>query len=126
MSALYSRRTMLSAIAAVALSGSALAHHGWTWTVEEQSELRGTIRELFIGNPHAVLSVEAEDGMWTVELAPPSRTRAAGFTEDVAKAGDEVTAIGNRSKDANERRMKAVRIIVNGRTYDVYPDRVQS
>ena len=39
-------------------------------------------------------------------------------------AGDPVIAIGNRSKDPSERRMKAVRIIVNGNTYDVYPDRV--
>jgi hypothetical protein len=73
-----------------------------------------------------VLTVEAADGVWTVELAPPGRTRAAGFTEDAAKAGDQVTAIGNRSKDAGEKRMKAVRIIVNGKTYDVYPDRVGS
>jgi hypothetical protein len=94
--------------------------------LKEQSELTGTIQEIFIGNPHAVLSVEADDGLWTVELAPPSRTRAAGFTEDAAKVGDEVTAIGNRSKDATEKRMKAVRIVVNGKTYDVYPDRVGS
>ena len=39
---------------------------------------------------------------------------------------DEVTAIGNRSQDENEKRMKAVRITVNGKTYDVYPDRAPS
>ena len=122
----YSRRTVLAAIAAAALAGPALAHHGWSWTVEEQSELTGTIQEIFIGNPHAVLSVEAADGLWTVELAPPSRTRAAGFDEDAARIGDQVTAIGNRSKHPDEKRMKAVRIIVNGKTFDVYPDRVQS
>jgi hypothetical protein len=119
-------RALAGALAGAVLASSAMAHHGWTWTVEEQSELTGTIQEVFIGNPHAVLSVAAEDGLWTVELAPPSRTRAAGFDEDAAKAGDEVTAMGNRSKDATEKRMKAVRIIVNGKTYDVYPDRVQS
>jgi hypothetical protein len=36
-----------------------------------------------------------------------------------------VVAIGNRSQDHNEARMKAVRIIVNGQTYDVYPDRAR-
>ena len=72
-------------------------------------------------------STSSSDGaVWRVELAPPARTIAAGFTEDAAKAGDEVTAIGNRSKDKAERRMKAVRIIVGGKTYDVYPDRVPS
>ena len=120
-----SRRTALAAAAFLLSASLAAAHHGWSWTAEEQSELSGTIREIFIGNPHAVLQVEAADGVWTVELAPPSRTRAAGFDENAAKVGDPVTALGNRSKDANEKRMKAVRIIVNGKTFDVYPDRVQ-
>jgi hypothetical protein len=59
-----------------------------------------------------------------VELAPPGPTTNAGFTEDVARPGDEVTAIGNRSQDETEKRMKAVRIIVGGKTYDVYPSRL--
>jgi hypothetical protein len=50
------------------------------------------------------------------------RPDPAGFTEDVAKKGDEVTAIGHRSRDSNERRMKAVRLVIGGKTYDVYPD----
>ena len=120
-----SRRGFVAACAML-VAGSAVAHHGWSWTVEEQSELTGTIKEIFLGNPHAVLKVEAADGLWTVELAPLSRTIAAGFDENAAKVGDQVTAIGNRSADPNEKRMKAVRIIVNGKTYDVYPDRVQS
>src|SRR5688500_14486017 len=121
-----SRRALYAAVAAAALASTAFAHHGWSWPVEEQSELSGIIQELYLGNPHAVINVEAADGLWTVELAPPSRTRAAGFDENAAAVGDEVTAIGNRSRDPNERRMKAVRIIVNGKTYDVYPDRVES
>ncbi len=121
-----SRRVIIAAAAAALLAVPAAAHHGWSWTDEEQSELMGTIQEIFIGNPHAVLKVEAEDGLWTVELAPPSRTRASGFDENAAKIGDQVTAIGNRSSDHAERRMKAVQIVVNGKTYDIYPDRVGS
>jgi hypothetical protein len=121
-----SRRAVLAIAACGMLATAALAHHGWDWAEEETFELTGTIQEVFIGNPHAVLSVEAEDGLWTVELAPPSRTRASGFDEGAAKIGDEVTAIGNRSRDAAEKRMKAVRIVVNGETYDIYPDRIGS
>jgi hypothetical protein len=127
---MHRTRSVLSLAAGAAtaalIATSALAHHGWSWAEEKQSELTGTIEDIYIGNPHAVLMVEAEDGLWTVELAPPSRTRAAGFDENAAKVGDEVTAIGNRSLDQNEKRMKAVRIVVNGKTYDVYPDRVGS
>nr|HMQ58038.1 hypothetical protein [Rhizobiaceae bacterium] len=64
-----------------------------------------------------------EGEIWRVEMGPPSRTIAAGFTQDTAKVGDEVTAIGNRSQDDKELRMKAVRIITGGKTYDVYLSR---
>jgi hypothetical protein len=115
------------AMAVVALAAApALAHHGWSWTEEETFELRGKISKVYVGNPHATLDVDSAGGVWRVELAPPARTIAAGFTEQTAAAGDQVIAIGNRSKDRDERRMKAVRIIVNGKTYDVYPDRVPS
>lgn len=122
-----SRRRIVAAMAALGMIGSvAQAHHGWAWADEEKFELAGSIEEIFIGNPHAVLKVEAEDGLWTVELAPPSRTRASGFDENAAKAGDQVTAIGNRSSDHAEKRMKAVQLVVNGKTYDIYPDRIGS
>ncbi|MER8507032.1 DUF6152 family protein [Mesorhizobium sp. M0199] len=108
----------------LAAATTAYAHHGWSWTQDEFFELRGRITAIYIGNPHATLDVDAEGEAWRVEMAPPSRTIAAGFTEGVAKVGDEVTAIGHRSRDESEKRMKAVRIIVGRKTYDVYPDRL--
>ena len=117
------RRSFIIAVAMLAAAAPALAHHGWSWTVEELSELKGVIRDVYLGNPHATLDVDVKGEIWKVELAPPRATERAGFTEASAKAGDAVTAIGNRSRDQAERRMKAVRIIVNGKTYDVYPDR---
>lgn len=102
---------------------AAFAHHGWSWTESGFFELTGTLEEAYIGNPHATLDLDVEGTIWRVELAPPSRTVASGFTEEVAIAGAEVTAIGNRSQDDDEPRMKAVRIIVDGETYDVYPAR---
>jgi hypothetical protein len=121
-----SRRALVVMCAATLFAAPTLAHHGWAWTDEEKFELTGAIQEVFIGNPHAVLTVEADDGVWTVELAPPSRTRAAGFDESAAHVGDQVTAIGNRSSDHSEKRMKAVQLVVNGKTFDIYPDRVGS
>ena len=118
------RSVTLAAAVILAAGTAAFAHHGWSWTQDGFFELRGRITAIYIGNPHATLDVDAEGEAWRVEMAPPSRTIAAGFTEEVAKVGDEVTAIGNRSLDETEKRMKAVRIIVGGKTYDVYPDRV--
>lgn len=118
------RRYAAPALALMIAATPALAHHGWSWTEDSFFELKGTIADAYIGNPHATVDVDAEGELWRVELAPPGRTIAAGFTEEVAMKGAEVTAIGNRSKDAAEKRMKAVRIIVGGKTYDVYSDRV--
>ncbi|TIS94594.1 DUF6152 family protein [Mesorhizobium sp.] len=118
------RTVTLASAVILAAATAAYAHHGWSWTQDGFFELRGKITAIYIGNPHATLDVDAEGEVWRVEMAPPSRTIAAGFTEEVAKVGDEVTAIGHRSLDEAEKRMKASRVIVNGKTYDVYPDRV--
>ena len=84
--------------------------------------LTGSIVEIYLGNPHATLKVTSDAVVWTVELAPPARTAAAGFVEGVAAVGDEVTAYGHRSNDPDETRMKAERIRVNGVDYNVYPN----
>jgi hypothetical protein len=111
-------------LAAVMTGVPAAAHHGWSWTEDGMFELRGIITDIYFGNPHPTLDVDVEGQSWRVELATPSATTRTGFTEDTAKVGDEVTALGNRSREETERRMKAVRITVNGKSYDVYPSRV--
>ncbi len=119
-------RIALALAAATLFSLPALAHHGWSWTEDGFFQLKGIVAAVYVGNPHATLDVDAEGELWRVELAPPSGTMAAGFTEEAVTKGDEVTAIGHRSLDPNEQRMKAVRVIVGDKTYDVYPDRVPS
>ena len=110
--------------AALLLPSAALAHHGWAWTEDEPFEITGAIEDIYIGNPHVTLTVRAEDGLWHVDLAPLAPTTRAGFDENAAKAGDTVTCVGFRSRDHGQLSMKAARVIVNGKTYDVYPNRV--
>lgn len=120
------RRIAGGLLAGALLSTAALAHHGWSWAEAEQVELRGTIREIHIGQPHPSLRVEtANDGLWMVELGNPRQTAQAGFAEGVAKPGDPVVALGNRSRDRAEKRLKAVRITVGGKNYDFYPERIR-
>lgn len=117
--------TLLAVLAGLFFAApAALAHHGWDWTSDEWFELSGTLTEVYVGNPHATLTVEAEDGaVWAVDLAPLSRTLNAGFDENAAAAGDAVTVIGHRSSDPADNHMKAVRVIVGDEVYDVYPGR---
>ncbi len=105
---------------------NASAHHGWEWAEEGQMQLAGVVKSVAIVPPHPRLEVETtNDGIWRVELGNPSQTKRAGFVEGSAKPGDHITATGNRSKDHGEKRMKAVQITVEGKTYDIYPDRIQ-
>jgi hypothetical protein len=115
---------LLAGMLCFAAAVPALAHHGWAWTEDDPFELTGVIEDIYIGNPHVTLKVRAEDGLWNVDLAPLAPTTRAGFDESAARIGDTVTSVGFRSRDRTERRMKAARVIVNGNTFDVYPNRV--
>ena len=117
------RFSSLVAVGALSISPAVLAHHGWAWTEDEESRLSGTIEEIQLGNPHAGVALRNEQGVWAVDLAPPSSTERAGFVKGVAAVGDEATVTGHRSRDKNERRFKAETITVKGKTYDVYPNR---
>lgn len=124
------RRTahaLAAALAGAALLGSAaLAHHGWDWAEKEQTDIAGTIREIYIGPPHPTLKIEtADDGLWTIELANPRQTTNAGFVEGSAQPGNAVVVLGHRSPKKEQRLMKAVRITVEGKAYDLYPERIQ-
>ena len=113
--------------AAAATSLPALAHHGWSWAVDEQSELKGTVKSVSMAPPHPSLQVMAQDGkQWLVDLANPNQTERSGFTATSAKPGDAVVVLGNRSKDLSQLWMKAVRITVAGKTYDLYPERIKT
>jgi hypothetical protein len=117
---------MLCAMAMALFTMQAFAHHGWAWAEEEQSELKGTITEISMAPPHPALRVKAEDGrLWQVDLGNPNQTQRSGFTGDTAKAGDDITVLGNRSKEPNKAHIKAVRITVGGKQYDMYPERIK-
>ena len=118
----YSRRILLAAGLA-ALAGQALAHHGWRWTAEGNFELTGTIVEANLGNPHGELIIDADGEMWTAEVGQPWRNERAGLTTEMLSPGSEVTLQGGRSARADERLMKAERVIIAGKLYDLYPGR---
>jgi hypothetical protein len=112
-------------IAAALLSFNAVAHHGWSWAEEEQTELTGTIESISMSPPHPVLKVKAADGIWQVDLGNPSQTERSGFTGESAKAGDKIVVLGNRSLEKDKKHMKAVRITVRERQFDMYPERIK-
>ncbi|MBL0897489.1 MAG: hypothetical protein IBJ17_02160 [Reyranella sp.] len=128
MTILLGRRHTLSLVAATAcLAAPAAAHHGWAWAEGEQTTLQGTIKSVSMAPPHPSLQVVAADGKeWLVDLGNPNQTERSGFTATSAKPGDAVVALGNRHLDKAKLHMKAVRITVAGKTYDMYPERIRT
>ena len=123
------RRALQLAVGGV-LAGASLparAHHGWSWAEDAQTELKGTVRSVSMAPPHPSLQVTAADGkQWLIDLANPNQTERSGFTATSAKPGDAIVVLGNRAKDMTQLWMKAVRITVGGKTYDLYPERIKA
>ena len=118
------RRLFLAAGTAALLTPVlARGHHGWAWAEDEEFSLSGTIRTVRLGNPHGELEVEAADGLWTAEVGQPWRNARAGLTDDMLAPGVALTLEGHRSRDPDQRVMKAERVIIAGTIYDLYPDR---
>jgi len=102
----------------------ASAHHGWAGNADEEFELTGTVeRGVSLAGPHATMQLRADGKVWDLTLAPPARTQRAGLKEGLIPAGATVTIHGHRNRDANRFEVKTERVIWNGHTYNVYPDR---
>jgi hypothetical protein len=124
------RRSAIMTGVALALTGiaafatRALAHHGWEWAEGELVDLSGVIKSAKLGNPHGLLTVTAKDGDWTVEVGQPWRNARAGLKDSMLVKGAALTIRGNRTKDPKQKVMKAVRIVIAGKNYDLYPERL--
>lgn len=120
------RRTLLTSLIVafvIALTLPASAHHGWRWAEDGNFELTGIIKEARLGLPHGILKVDAEGEIWTVEVGQPWRHQRAGLDEALYAPGTEVLISGARSQNPDERLMKAERVTIAGKLYNLYPDR---
>jgi hypothetical protein len=99
------------------------AHHGWGWATGEEFELAGTVKQVRHGNPHGTMVLATRAGDWTVEIGQPWRNASAGLSRELLKPGTRVLIHGHRSARQGERLLKAERIVVGGKSYNLYPDR---
>ena len=102
---------------------AALAHHGWRWTTGGNIELTGIIAAAQLGNPHGVLTVDADGKVWRVEVGQPWRNKRAGLKDGDLKKGVEVRIVGEPSADIMDRRVKAERLFIGKKEYKLYPER---
>ena len=124
---MYSRFSFAfnSLILAVSLSGlPAWAHHGWAGNADEEFQLTGTVESgVSLAGPHATMKIRADGKVWDLTLAPPAATTRAGLKEGVIPVGATVSINGHRNRDPKRFEVKTERVMWNGQTFNVYPDR---
>jgi hypothetical protein len=112
-------RSVFFSAAFALLTSAALAHHGWgSYDASKPITVAGPIVTSKFENPHAAITVRASDKVWTVTLAPTSRMNSRGATEKVVAVGQNISAYGYPSTVEKDE-MRAERITVNGKTYEM-------
>ena len=112
-------RPVLFVSALALMTSAAVAHHGWgSYDASKPITVAGPIVTSKFENPHATITVQASDKVWTVTLAPTSRMTSRGATEKVVAVGQNVSAYGYPSTVQTDE-MRAERITVNGKTYEM-------
>jgi hypothetical protein len=120
-------KSILSLIVVFAfLAAGAMFHHGWAnYHQDRELDYTGIILKNDIGNPHTYIDFkvidndEAEVKEWEVVLAPVTRMRNRGMTDDSMLAvGDTVRVVGYPHRTI-ENGMRAERIIIGDVTIEL-------
>lgn len=100
-----------------------LAHHGWAWTTGGNIDLSGAIKSVKLGNPHGIVKVDVNGEEWTVEVGQPWRNERAGLKPEDFAIGITLRSVGEPSANIEDKRLKAERLYIDGKEYDLYPNR---
>lgn len=84
------------------------AHHSLTaeYDTNKKVTLQGTLASIDWRNPHAWIYLTVKDASgattkWQCELGSPNAMTRQGWTQDAAKAGDQLVVEGLRAKDGS-------------------------
>jgi len=107
-------RLLLAAlIGALGTAATANAHHSFTATYDEGSEIKieGTLVQFMFRNPHAWVHVMAPDEngemvRWGVEWGGAGQLSGQGVTRESLKAGDHVIITGNPGRNPIDHRIR--------------------
>jgi Family of unknown function (DUF6152) len=104
------KKSLLCAVAmaiASLIPGSVWAHHGDAGRYNEETvTLKGTVVQLVMVNPHALIVFDVNDGgkntRWTAELGGPQQlVKQFGWSPATVKAGMPITLIGRVVKSGD-------------------------
>jgi hypothetical protein len=112
-------RIIAATLAALAITGTAFAHHGWdAYDEAKQQKVTGTIAQLQWEQPHAILWVTRDGKREEIWLSPLQRMVDRGLQREALSVGKSVTVeVQPHAKNANE--WKALAITVDGKDYNL-------
>jgi Family of unknown function (DUF6152) len=111
-----------------ALPLAALAHHSTLpFDGDHPTTIRGTVREFAWRNPHSYIYLDVKNDAgnvehWTIETEALIFLRRLGWTKDMMKPGDTVTALGARAKNGSFTMRCKVLTTADGRQYACFPN----
>jgi len=114
--------SLMLAVCLFAANGAG-AHHGWGWATDEEFEISGTITKVRLGNPHGEVTLDVNGEQWLIEVGQPWRNQRAGLSTELLRVGRSITVHGHRSAQKSELLVKAERVVIDGKSYNLYPDR---
>ena len=94
-------------LAILIMSAALLAHHGAAGQdMAKLTTVKGTVTDYQFINPHVLLYLDVKDDTgkvekWVAELNGPNELMRQHITKNTLKVGDQVTVIGNRSKNGS-------------------------
>ena len=109
---------LLLVFGCLVLSAPVLAHHGGAaYDMENLTTVKGTVIDFQFVNPHAQVVFDVKDDKgsvekWIGETNSATALYRQGWTKTSVKPGDQVTAIGWRSKNGTPT-LHLQRLIVN-------------
>lgn len=113
------KKILLALVAAFALAGAAVAHHGWgSYDATKLVKVEGPVLALKYQNPHADIVMNRDGKKWDIVLAPLARMEARGLKREDIEVGKAVTVEGYVRKDGTPE-IRAERIIANGKTVEL-------
>jgi hypothetical protein len=87
------------------LAASTYAHHATaSFDMDHPMTVKGTATGFDWTNPHVYVYIDVKDAngaleKWSLEMGSVGMLARAGWRRDSVKAGDAITATGNRAKD---------------------------
>ena len=108
------RRTVLGAIAALAIAAStAQAHHSFAAAYRETEKvtIEGVVVQMVYRNPHSFLHVDAPDDKgvkrrWTIEWGAAAQLEAQGVKRGTLRPGDKVVVMADPSRNPTDYRLR--------------------